>query len=148
MTFRLLFICISLLTLSACNSQTSTDAGDMPINSGPVGDAVKRSEAMAEQTSYQDISADAFAAKMKDANVVILDVRTPAEIEKGKIDGAVELDYRSPTFAAKLAELDPSKTYLVYCASGGRSGNACSMLDGLGAKEVYNLKGGYRAWPK
>ncbi|OAV45771.1 hypothetical protein A3850_002710 [Lewinella sp. 4G2] len=99
-------------------------------------------------TVHQDLTAEEFAAKMKESNTVVLDVRTRGEIARGKIEGAVELDYRSPNFAAELAALDPDKTYLVYCASGGRSAKACTAMDELGYGEVYNLLGGYGAWKK
>ena len=78
--------------------------------------------------------------------MVLLDVRTPAEIAGGKIAGARELDFRSSDFADRLAEIDTSKTVLVYCASGGRSARACTQLAEQGARRVYNLAGGYRAW--
>ncbi|MFK8163335.1 MAG: rhodanese-like domain-containing protein [Lewinella sp.] len=42
--------------------------------------------------------------------------------------------------------MDPTKTYLVYCAAGGRSGKTCGMLNDAGFEKVYNLKGGYSAW--
>ncbi len=83
---------------------------------------------------------------MPDPNVVILDVRTPAETAHGKIEGAIEIDYNSPDFALKVGGLDKSKTYLVYCRSGNRSGKACSMMQQQGFTRLYNLQGGMLAW--
>ena len=37
---------------------------------------------------------------------------------------------------------DKNRTILVYCESGNRSKEAQSILEQLGYKEVYNLKGG------
>ncbi|SER30602.1 rhodanese-like domain-containing protein [Neolewinella agarilytica] len=107
-------------------------------------------DAATQQTRsvYEDLSPEEFAEKIGDPNTVLLDVRTPGETARGVIDGALELDYRSPEFATQLQELDPTKTYLVYCASGGRSGKACKMMDELGFNKSYNLVGGYSAWVK
>jgi|GEM_PF-952642 len=85
-----------------------------------------------------------FLEQMEDT--VLLDVRTPAETAGGVIEGAIEMDYRASDFAQKVSELDPDKTYLVYCASGGRSGKTCGKLNEMGFAKVYNLKGGYSAW--
>jgi len=98
--------------------------------------------------TYEDLSPEEFAEKIGQPNTVLLDVRTPGETARGVIEGALEIDYRSPDFATQLQELDPTKTYLVYCASGGRSGRACKMMDELGFGKAYNLEGGYSAWVK
>jgi len=47
-----------------------------------------------------------------------------------------------------MSELDKTKPVYVYCLSGKRSGNSMLILQELGFKEVYNLIGGYRHWPK
>ena len=81
-----------------------------------------------QSASYEDIDATAFAEKMNDAGVVPLDVRTPGEIARGKIAGAVEMDFHAPDFQQQFARLDKDKTYLVYCASGVRSRSNCQMM--------------------
>jgi len=114
------------------------------------GPAPEKATAESDQTEqspvYQDLTPAEFAERIGGENTVLLDVRTPAETAGGLIDGAIEMDYRAPDFAQKLSELDPDKTYLVYCASGGRSGKTCGKLNDLGLTKVYNLKGGYGAW--
>lgn len=83
---------------------------------------------------------------MEGSNAVVLDVRTPPEIAAGKIAGALELDYKSPDFRERLAALDTTKTYLVYCRSGNRSGKACAIMAEMGYDTLYNLAGGYLDW--
>ena len=100
----------------------------------------------AQGGNYQNINVDKFAELMKDKNTVILDVRTPEEIKAGKIKGAQEINVLSPTFSKKIKALDKSKTYLVYCRSGNRSGRACSIMEKEGFEDLYNLSGGYGAW--
>lgn len=79
-------------------------------------------------------------------DVVILDVRTPAEFAEGTIEGAVLLDYRAQDFADRVAKLDKSKLYLVHCAAGGRSARACAKMETLGFTNLVNLEGGMGAW--
>lgn len=108
--------------------------------------AAEQATDTAVRTAYQDLTPAEFAERIGAENAVLLDVRTASETAKGKIAGALEIDYRAPDFADQLRELDPTKTYLVYCAVGGRSAKACEMLNELGADKVYNLSGGYSAW--
>ena len=97
-------------------------------------------------SAFQNLSVADFKAKMASPDIVVLDVRTPAEIADGKIAGAMELDFRSSDFASELDKLDKEKTYLVYCRSGGRSSKSCKMMAEKGFHKIYNLDGGFRAW--
>ena len=122
-----LLLCTSGLALTHCNAQTTP-------------------ETTTQQVTYVNLSPEAFKAKMAEENVVLIDVRTPGEVANGKIEGAKELDYRASNFEQELLNLDPEKTYLVYCASGGRSSNTCEKMVQNGYQKVYNLRGGYNAW--
>lgn len=95
-----------------------------------------------------DISVAEFKTKMTEKNVVILDVRTPAETSEGIIPGAMEMNINDADFDMKIKNLDPDKTYLVYCKAGGRSSRACDKMQQTGLENIYNLKGGYTAWSK
>ncbi len=97
---------------------------------------------------FVDVDVATFKSKMTEDNIVVLDVRTPEETAEGIIEGAIEIDYRSPDFAQKISALDKNKTYLVYCRSGGRSVNACNEMTDQGFDNLYNLLGGYMAWSK
>ncbi len=77
---------------------------------------------------------------------VILDVRTSAEVSRGKIENSIQLDFYSQSFAADLQKLDKQKTYLVYCRSGNRSGKTLEIMRGMKFKRVYNMIGGFRKW--
>jgi rhodanese-related sulfurtransferase len=83
----------------------------------------------------------------KDTNAVVLDVRTAAEVNEGIIPKAIHIDiYEGQGFLDKLEDLDNSKNYYVYCRSGNRSGQACAVMNQLGFKNAYNLKGGINEW--
>lgn len=82
-----------------------------------------------------------------DTNAVILDVRTEDEFAEGMIPGAINIDiYKGQGFIYSIEELDKSKNYYVYCRSGGRSGQACSIMSQLGFENTYNLLGGIMNW--
>jgi rhodanese-related sulfurtransferase len=82
-----------------------------------------------------------------DANAVILDVRTEDEFSEGIIPGAINIDiYKGQGFIYAIEDLDKSKNYYVYCRSGGRSGQACSIMSELGFGNAYNLLGGIMNW--
>lgn len=81
--------------------------------------------------------------RVAEPSFVVLDVRTPAEYASRHVKGAVNLNFYAADFAVQLAALDRQKTYLVYCASGSRSGQAATQMHVLGFAEVYNLAGGF-----
>ena len=77
---------------------------------------------------------------------VVLDVRTPGEFAQGHLEGAVQVDYRSPGFREEMAGLEKTKTYLVYCRTGNRSARAMGIMGELGFRSIYNLEGGIKRW--
>ena len=81
-------------------------------------------------------------------NIIILDVRTAAEFEKGRIAGATNIDFNSLRFEEKVGALDKNKTCVVTCAVGMRSARACKKLERLGFKELYDLAPGFDGWKK
>lgn len=81
-----------------------------------------------------------------DPKFVILDVRTPQEYQSGHIAGAVNIDFYASDFPKQLNALDKSKTYVVYCRSGHRSGQAVSLMKQLGFTHIYDIQGGLSTW--
>ena len=82
------------------------------------------------------------------ANVLILDVRDPSEVQaSGKIKGALNvsrgmLEFRAdPESPYHNPALQKDKTVLVYCASGGRSALVGKTLKDFGFSSVYNIGG-------
>src|SRR5512141_119239 len=63
-----------------------------------------------------------------DPRFVLLDVRTPKEFSEERIEGAVMVDYLSPSFRDEVAKLDRSKSYLVYCRTGHRTEGAAKVM--------------------
>jgi len=82
-----------------------------------------------------------------DENAVIVDVRTEIEISEGYIPNALSMDiYNAPAFMEKAKQLDPEKSYYVYCRSGGRSAQACAVFRSIGINNTFNLLGGFSEW--
>ncbi|MBL7856975.1 MAG: rhodanese-like domain-containing protein [Cyclobacteriaceae bacterium] len=87
-----------------------------------------------------------LSMRSKNTMLSVLDVRTPAEIAEGKIEGAMTMDYSQPDFSNRIDKLDKNQPIVVYCAVGGRSSSAAEIMRKKGFKEVYNLEGGIQAW--
>ena len=82
-----------------------------------------------------------------DTEAVILDVRTFAEMQQGFIANAKHIDiYKGQEFVNEVMKLDKTKSYYVYCKSGGRSGQACAFMNQAGFEKAYNLVGGIMQW--
>ncbi len=80
--------------------------------------------------------------------IEVLDVRTPAEYEAGHLKKSENVDFFGPDFSNTIKNLDPEKTYLVYCAVGGRSNQAARSMQKQGFLKVYNSVEGFRALKK
>lgn len=77
---------------------------------------------------------------------VLLDIRTPDEVAASHLLGAAQLDFYAPSFREDIAALDRDTTYLIYCRTGNRTGQALGMMQELGFERVYDLGGGISAW--
>lgn len=91
----------------------------------------------------------AFAAAIQECeDMVLLDCRTPSEFESGHLPGAINFNYLTQDFVGQMEQLDPSKTYFIYCRSERRSLRTCVLLKNGGFKKIYHLDGGLNEWLK
>ena len=80
-----------------------------------------------------------------DSSAVFLDVRTPNEVAKGKIEKSINIPLDTiGTIESKLAE--KSQKIVVYCLSGSRSVQAVDQMIKLGYTNVFDMKGGLLTW--
>ena len=95
-----------------------------------------------------DLSQNDWIEKLNnDTNSAILDVRTEDECSDGIIPNALMIDiFKGQGFIYRLEELDKTRNYYVYCKSGGRSGQACAIMNQMGFATTYNLQGGFMQW--
>ena len=94
--------------------------------------------------SMDSDEAKSFIETKDDGTFTILDVRQPAEYEESHIPGAKLIPL--PELHNSIDQLNPEIPVIVQCAVGGRSRVAAQLLSGYGFKEVFNLKGGIKAW--
>ncbi|PZG21099.1 rhodanese-like domain-containing protein [Nonomuraea aridisoli] len=81
-----------------------------------------------------------------DPDVLIVDVRTPAEFESAHIDGAINLPLDQVDAYLRRIVSDAGGRMLLICQSGARAERARSALTGAGLADVAVLDGGMNAW--
>jgi rhodanese-related sulfurtransferase len=97
-------------------------------------------------TKYENLYSHEFERRLNEnPDAMLLDVRTVAEFQSERIPNAINMDVMESDFLEKIGELDKTKTYFVYCRSGGRSGHACGVMSSEGFM-VFNLAGGISNW--
>ena len=102
---------------------------------------------LACNSNAQNVDAGTFEQKINAGGVQVLDVRTAGEYSGSHLKNVMLADWTDKAqFAERTKYLDKNKTLLVYCAAGGRSGQAAEWLKEQGFKEVVNLQGGITAW--
>jgi phage shock protein E len=86
------------------------------------------------------------ALAKKDADVVVLDVRTPEEFAAGHVPGARNIPHGQ--LASRLAELADArdKKIVLYCRSGRRASIAEGVLKEAGFTQLRHLEGDFPAW--
>lgn len=128
------------LVLSAALLTGCSSASDAP-SAAPTAPAASQ-----EQSGGVQLVDPAAFQQAIDGGAEVIDVRTPEEFAAGHIEGAVNIDIASPDFATQIGQLDPQKTYAVYCRSDNRSGVATTQMANSGFTSVYDLDGGIIAW--
>ncbi|MBI3520929.1 MAG: rhodanese-like domain-containing protein [Bacteroidetes bacterium] len=101
------------------------------------------------QTKIENVDAATFKKLIDEKKSYLIDLRTDDELKnKGFIKGAAQIDYFKKDAEAVIAKLDKKKTYLIYCAGGGRSGECAELMQKLGFVHVVNLEKGFDDWKK
>jgi phage shock protein E len=70
--------------------------------------------------------------------ITMLDVRSPGEFAMGHVRGAINVPLDRLAQAIEQVVPDKKAPLLLYCASGARSGMACSILQQMGYTDVRN----------
>ena len=105
--------------------------------------------------SVPAISAEEAMNLVTSPDHVFVDLRDGTEqTNTGMISGAVASSrgmmefHIDPVSPAHKPEFNQDKTYVFYCASGGRSALAAQMVMDMGLSPVVNIAGGVGAWKK
>lgn len=128
MKYLSVFIFASIILFSSCNPEKSNQ------------------EASTSSIKAEVINLSPKDFQEKSVRGILLDVRTPGEIARGKIANAVELDYYRPDFLSKVLAYPKDQEIFIYCAVGARSLEAARLLSQQGFTKVYHLQGGIQAW--
>lgn len=96
--------------------------------------------------------AETYALVSEHADAVLVDVRSRAELELvGRVPLATHVEWAfypgmvaNADFAAQLqAQVDPARTVIFMCRTGGRSHNAALLAQQLGYSKAYNMVEGF-----
>jgi rhodanese-related sulfurtransferase len=99
------------------------------------------------QEVIKNVDVATFKKMIDEKKYILIDLRTADEIKsKGKIKGATELDFLDKNAEANIEKLDKKKSYLIYCAGGGRSSDCAELMKKQGFKQVVNLEKGFGDW--
>jgi len=94
--------------------------------------------------SWGNITVDELRTMMAEGDPVLVNVHIPFEGDLPDTDASIRFD----EIANHLDELPAEKgaNIVLYCRSGRMSEEAAGVLASLGYTNVFNLKGGFRAW--
>ena len=100
----------------------------------------------ASASDYKTLTAQDLRFMLNEKNFFLLDVHVP---EQPHIQGTdAFIDYRKIRQNADKLPTDKNMKIVVYCVSGGMSRAAAKDLINMGYANVYNLRGGTRAFNK
>ncbi len=117
--------------------------GAVPVLAADPAPAAAPASTPADLISQSDLLA---RLGKKDPDLVVLDVRTPAEFAAGHVPGARNVSHDQ--LPARLAELSSlkDKDVVLYCRSGRRTAIAEQTLRGAGFSKLRHLEGDWLAW--
>ena len=106
----------------------------------------------AAKAGIENLTPGDVADELASGDVLLVDLREPAEIADGVIPGAVlaprgMLEFHAdPATPYHLEGFEPDRRVIVYCAAGSRSALGAATLQELGYRDVAHLEGGFKVW--
>ena len=144
-----LVIC-SAFMLCACNEAKAEKKVEAPAKAAPAAPAQAKAAEPApapEAPKAQITNIDwAKALEMQKAGGVLIDVRTPGEVADGTAPGSINIPLQEAE--QRLGEFPKDKDLLIFCRSGKRSMAVSNFLIQNGYERVFNVVGGFMAFPK
>ena len=80
----------------------------------------------------------------KNQNVLLIDVRTPAEFRSEHIPKSINIPLDK--LSEHLNDIKKYNRVYIQCKTGGRSSRACSVLEEYNISNGFNVAGGIEAW--
>ena len=81
----------------------------------------------------------------KEDHFELLDIRTPAEVERGVLPNARVLPMHLIPLKLNFFS-ESTKQIVIYCRTGSRSAQVCRFLNQQGINNVISLRGGVVKW--
>ena len=110
-------------------------------------DVVAKTKATIKECSVRDVH------QCIGAGTIVIDIREPAEFERGHIPGSLHiprglLEFEIlPTLGRCNVAVSPEECDIIlYCGTGGRSALAAKSMDDMGFRNVRSMDGGIVAW--
>jgi len=139
----LLFLAITLL--SACGGSSDSKAKGANDTANISESPASRTTPI-QKTEVPKVSIEE-AIELSKQGYRFVDCRTPKEIANGKIDGALEMNVRSYTYADIIRDsLNQDNKLILYCQAGVRSALAAKLFSELEYPYVVDMTGGYEEW--
>ena len=115
----------------------------------PPADVVARAKATIKECTVTE------AKKSVTPETLLIDVREPAEFQRGHLPGAIlsprgllefEIHGLVERTATDSSVAPEHRDIVLYCGTGGRSALAAETLDRMGYRNVRSMDGGLVAW--
>lgn len=137
----------SLCLMAGCNERKAEAAPESkPVAEAPAAPAASAAvKAPAPKVNFKSVDWEE-AMKMNAAGAIYVDVRTPQELSSGFAPYALNIPLND--LKTRFNELPKDKDLLIYCRSGRRSEAAAHFLVKNGYERVYNVLGGFLAYPR
>ncbi len=142
--FMKLFYSLFALIVLQLAVTTHSYAGQPQWMSTPTKQLVEEARKMTRQVTIAELKKNLDA----DADIVILDVRTPREYEAVHIPEAVNLSRGLLEFSIWALVPDQNEKIYVYCKSGARAALATRQLNAFGYKNAVSVATGMVDWTK
>ena len=144
------FLFCAALMLVACNEanvEKKAAPEAQPAAAAPAPAPAPAQAQAPEAPKAQITNIDwAKALEMQQAGALLIDVRTPGEVAEGTAPGSINIPLQEA--GNRLAEFPKDKDLLIFCRSGKRSMAVSNFLIQNGYERVFNVVGGFMAFPK
>jgi len=99
-----------------------------------------------QATSNKITATEAQQLIEEEPDLIVVDVRTEAEYAEGHLENAILIPSTEVESSVESILPDKDAKILLYCRTDNRSGDAYTIMQGLGYTDLYDLEGGISAW--
>jgi rhodanese-related sulfurtransferase len=98
------------------------------------------------EAHYSEVDAEEAAELIATIHPLVLDVRTPAEYQRGHLENAVLIPVQELQSRWQELEKYKNQDILLYCATGNRSTVGAKILIDAGFQRITNMRHGIAEW--